>query len=318
MYLEFEKWHGCENDFVITRLASSDELALGSIKRCAQDWCRRNGTGIGADGVIILHMPTSKDLAPERITIINSDGSAAEICGNGIRCVALSILRQFRLAQKMNELPETLEFISGNRNVVCSFLGQSKLSTRDTSWPFVSVNMGSVKLNDETEFYRDAQSAINRVANALKLPQLAKDFGVCDIGNRHLVFFLDDINRELLHKVGPAFQRCPEWDGINVHLVSDAQIDERQLTTYANLLGEKPGDAYQAMTWERGAGPTAACGSGACAIATCAMTAGSASRRAWVAVAMPGGTLFVRQDDAAEPATLAGPAILVYTGSVEL
>lgn len=318
MYLDFEKWHGCENDFIIVRVLGNDDVVLNSIKKHSQAWCRRSGTGVGADGVIALHLNTSKDMIPERITIVNSDGSLAEICGNGIRCVALSVLRHFRIEQKLKELPEAIEFQSGGRTISCSFLGQNKMSERDSTWPFVSVNMGKVKLNEDAPVYAKAKAAITRVAAELNLPQLTKEFGVCDIGNQHLVFFLPDVTRELLHKVGPAFQNCPEWDGINVHLVTDDELDSRQQTTYANLLGEKPGEGYRAMTWERGAGPTAACGSGACAVAVCAMEAGHVSRRKWCLVGMPGGHLFVKQDDVAEDVTLAGPATLVYTGKIEL
>ncbi len=315
MYLNFEKWHGCENDFVVTKVVGSDDVVLASISRQAKAICRRNGTGIGADGIIVMHHESTKDLVPQKITIINSDGSNAAICGNGIRCVALSVLRSFRSEQKLKDLPETIEFLSGARRVSCSFLG-NKLSERVDSWPFIAVNMGRAMVNAATgSLFGEAQQAIARVAAELTMPDLLRDFGVCDIGNKHLVIFLDQITREMLHRVGPAFQHCPEWDGINVHLVEAVALEDKQKVTFANLLGHRPGDGFRALVWERGAGPTAACGSGACAIAACAIDAGHTSSRDWVAVEMPGGHLFVKQDDDSQ---LAGPGHLVFTGTIEI
>lgn len=308
MFLNFEKWHGCQNDFIVAWVLVGDDTTLNSVKRQGKALCSRGGTSIGADGVILLHAATSRELLPTSITIINSDGSLAEVCGNGIRCVALSVLRRFRTEGKLKELPDSIEFKSGSRTISCRFLGHSKISERDMTWPYVAVNMGATKVNQETAFYNQAQTAIQRVAKELKLPQLTQDFGVCDIGNKHIVFFLDEISREILHRVGPAFQKCPEWDGINVHLVCPEDMPEKEKSGMANLLGHKPGDGYRALVWERGAGPTAACGSGACAIAACAMEAGSASRKDWLAIHMPGGYLFAKQDSAEDAMTQIGRA----------
>src|SRR5690606_32979571 len=103
------KWHGTKNDFIIIRISSADgDLVLESIKRQTQSLCDRR-SGVGADGILVLHSEQRGDLTPHGLTIINSDGSLAKNCGNGLRCAALSILRAHLQNGNCHDLPEAIE-----------------------------------------------------------------------------------------------------------------------------------------------------------------------------------------------------------------
>jgi len=318
MQLRFEKWHGCRNDFILTWLPPDDQLVFDSLRRQAAKLCSRQGDSIGADGIIVLHVNKAQDLLPDHISIINSDGSLAKTCGNGLRCAALSVLKRNRELGNPNELPEAVTLSVEGRDIEARFLGRSKVSGKADAWPLVAVNMGETTVHTDGSLFDAVKQALIEVGQESAAPQLATDFGVCEVGNPHIVIFLDDANRDLLHRVGPALQKNSSWDGINVHLVCSAELTNADKTTASNLLSGEATERFTALVWERGAGPTQACGSGACAIAACAWESGTTERGAWVAVDMPGGRLYVRQDDADDQITLAGPGELSFQGVVEI
>ncbi len=317
MYIEFEKWHGAKNDFVLTWLAGNDPVIFDSLKRQATAICNRNGSGIGADGILVLHTDHSKQALPKQLSIINSDGSLAATCGNGIRCAALSTLRRYRELEPKEAL-EGFELPLKSSTVSCRFLGHGDLKSKNY-WPLVSATMGIPKLNAENEtLYHQAQEEVTRVARSLKLPDLERDWALVNIANNHLVFFLDDADRQLLQRVGPAFQESKYWDGINVHLAVAKEVSAKEKNQAANKLGHTIEDMYHVFVWERGAGETQACGSGACAVTRAALESGLIDRSQWLGIRMPGGLLFTQQLQNDEAVNLAGPATLVFTGSLEI
>lgn len=317
MYLEFEKWHGAKNDFVLTWLIGDDPLIFESLIRQSPRICNRDGSGLGADGILVLHMDHSRQVLPKKLSIINSDGSLAETCGNGIRCAALSILRRFRELEPTETL-EGFDLALKSSQISCRYLGDGNLRSTQY-WPYVSVAMGVPKLNSENgELYQNAQREVKRVATALSLPKLEDDWALINISNNHLVFFLEEADRSLLHRVGPAFQKSDFWDGINVHLAVAKEVSSQEKTLSSNKLGRKIEDLFLVYVWERGAGETQACGSGACAVARAAYASGFIDRSLWVGIEMPGGLLFTQQHHDDEPMNLAGPAELVFTGQLEI
>ncbi|SMF67181.1 diaminopimelate epimerase [Pseudobacteriovorax antillogorgiicola] len=316
MFLKFEKWHGAKNDFVLTWLLGDDELIFDSLVRQAPEICSRDGSGVSADGILVLHISEREQIFPDRLSIINSDGSIAETCGNGIRCAALSVLKRHRYYSP-RDIPEGFAMDLRSSSVSCRFLGRGKLETQD-HWPLVSVDMGHPKLNQDCQLYEDAKQEVSRIADELKLPQLKRDWGIIDISNQHLVFFLDQADRDLLLRVGPAFQKSAFWDGINVHLAVTQDVDNKLKTEAGNKLGQAIDDLYQVFVWERGAGETMACGSGACAVAALALDSGLVERSQWLGVAMPGGLLYCKQESADDQVNLAGPAQFVFEGTIEI
>ena len=96
MILKFEKWHGAKNDFILTWLLGDDDVIFDSLVRQAPTLCARDGSGVAADGLLVMHISDREQVFADRLSIINSDGSLAETCGNGIRCAALSTLKRHR------------------------------------------------------------------------------------------------------------------------------------------------------------------------------------------------------------------------------
>src|SRR6476620_5995215 len=140
MELEFEKWHGNKNDFILTWFVH-DQVTFEALRREAPALCNRDGSGIGADGILVLHVQTKRDVMPTQLTIINSDGSLAETCGNGIRCAALSILtRHWEHTPSLEDL-DGFELNLRSSRASIRFMGKFKKNIRD-SLPLVAVEMG--------------------------------------------------------------------------------------------------------------------------------------------------------------------------------
>lgn len=318
MILTFEKWHGCKNDFIVTWLSDIDgDMVLDSLKRLAPKLCDRTGAGIGADGILVLHTKKRGDLTPDRLSIINSDGSTAKNCGNGLRCAALSVLKLHREKGNPQELPEAVEFNVEGRSIVCSFMLGSAVTGNASGarWPFVSVAMGEPRVGSEVPWEAAATAAVKSAASSTGV---RGDFGVCDIGNPHVVIFADQATRADLQKIGPVLQAHNGGDGINVHLVTNEAVEPKDQKAAKDSIGHTIAERFRAFVWERGAGETQACGTGACAIAACAFESGLTDRSEWVAVDMPGGRLYVSQPDDGGPVTLAGPAEFVFAGQVSI
>ena len=312
MQLEFEKWHGAKNDFIVVRLDGRDDIALSSLRRQAEKLCSQDGTGIGADGILILTKSSVELEIPDSLEIINSDGSIAATCGNGIRCAAASILREIT-AKRDYDIPDGLAIKLADRSVTCQFL-----STQPDK-PFVSVDMGELSLNQDDKRKEQIAEELTKAQAELKLSTKLDNWSYAHIGNEHIVIVVDELTRTLLHQLGPRLQKSAHWDGINVHLIKE--IDQSAVP-HSSLMqktgGQSIGSYYEALVWERGAGPTAACGSGACAIGAAVLDQGFDDREDWLGVKMPGSVLLVRQRSSEDACELAGPTELVFTGTLEL
>ena len=309
MFLPFEKWHGCSNDFVVIWLAASDgELVANSLKRQAPRLCNRH-TGIGADGLLILLTQHRNDLTPYGLVIINSDGSIAKTCGNGLRCAASSVRKRHLEHGNPHELPEMVELLVEGESLLCRFLPGS------LAQPLVVVDMGTPTMNSDVPWFAAAKAACATLIPAAEAPT---NIGVCTIGNPHIVLTSDEASREQLLRFGPALQQMPLSDGVNVHLVRAREVTAPDQARAGLEIGHKLGEIYEAFVWERGAGETMACGSGACAIGALALDSGLLERSAWVGIDMPGGRLYVHQDEAGGSVQLAGPAAFCYSGQAEV
>ncbi|MGE0171727.1 MAG: diaminopimelate epimerase [Oligoflexales bacterium] len=313
MFIDFEKWEGCLNDFIIVRF-NEDPLILKSLIASAPKLCRRDGSAIGADGIILIHETSViRDTPdPRKITIINSDGSLASTCGNGIRCAAKSIYDHLTQINKRNG-PDYIELLLQKQSVVCRVL-----KGKNVSEPLISVAMGIPTVNEDASFHTAAQAAVQNLAKEIGHPKLTNDYGVCELSNNHIVFFLDNIDRDLLLKTGPKLQKSNGWDGINVHLVRRKDMDIQDQERTQKIFGDDLEEIYEALVWERGAGETKACGSGACAIAAVSYENQASSRSGWIAIDMPGGRLYCRQSEEGDEIVLAGPAQKTFTGKFEI
>ena len=247
MNLSFEKWHGAKNNFIVCHLSNNDDYLFETIKKNTQKLCANDGSGIGADGILILKYKYSKDLYPLELMILNSDGSLAMTCGNGIRC-AVSSLRK-RLLDLQGSRPDLIELSVSDRNYICRFNGDDS----------VTINMGPCLSGDEIENFAEKNSFVKMKLDQFNLNY--KSFGLFNISNEHVVIELDELKRKVLFEFAKDLQIAPCWDGINVHFIKEKT--ELNLRNYANSSVDS---GYDVLVWERGVGPTGACGSGACSV----------------------------------------------------
>jgi diaminopimelate epimerase len=280
--LGFAKYQGTGNDFVmVLDLGGSRPLAAAEISAL----CDRR-FGIGADGTIRVTGDGS-DAAPFFMDYANADGSQAEMCGNGIRCVA-AFLHDEGLAPGVAFPIRTR---AGTKRV--------ELDVRDGRVASVAVEMGTPAFTLAAIPMR-GPAWETFLGEPIELGEgwVAKASAV-SMGNPHLVVFLEDEPARVhVSHVGPALERDPRFpEGTNVEF---AQVQD---------------DHIAARVWERGSGETMACGSGACAVAVAANEAGLTPRS--TIVRFPGGDLGVeRREDGS--VRLSGPAERVFDGDVDL
>lgn len=257
--MHLTKHHGLGNDFLV---ALVDEVPPDA-PDLAVAWCHRT-RGIGADG-LIFGTPSRTSDADLRMTLFNSDGSRAEISGNGIRCLA-------QAAFARNGCSELRIATDGG-------VRRLGLISAEGASAEISVVMGAVRGGPELP----AGEVIARPGFAVLRVETA------DVGNPHVVLEVDSLDQVDPTLDGPALEELWKPDGINVHFLT--------------RIGH---DTIRLVHWERGAGATEACGSGATVSATVANGWGLVGSD--VVVEMPGGRARVRVGD---QAVLIGPAVRV-------
>ena len=269
--VELTRHHGLGNDFLIT--FADDVPANGA--DLARRLCDRVD-GIGADGLVFGTPVDGLRDATWRFTLFNSDGSSAEVSGNGLRCFGQALLR--RQPAGTTGLDVVVETPAGDRRIMVAG------STSDLEVE-AEVEMGTAERGPSIEGIRiDLGGVQVRAAHSI------------DFGNPHLVLHVDDPDEVDLAVSGPATESFFAPTGCNVHLV--AVVDR---------------STVRMRTWERGAGLTTACGSGACAAAHVLHAGGLVDDV--VEVRMPGGTATVTVGDTVR---LAGTATFVEVHSVDL
>ena len=280
MAIEFTKYHGLGNDFILIDNRHNSEPIIDpeqAIKMCDRHF------GIGADGVIFA-LPGQDD-SDYTLRIFNSDGSEPEMCGNGIRCLA-----QF-LAEIENE---------SDREVAYRLHTLAGIMTPQlTADGQVKVNMGLPRLLAEeipTTLTATNQKVINQ---PLEVAGLTWAVTCVSMGNPHCITFVEDVAAIPLESIGPQFEH---------HSV----FPQRTNTEFIQVVGR---DRLKMRVWERGAGATLACGTGACA----ALVAGVLTERCDRAatVELPGGCLQIEWSELDQKLYMTGPAERVFTGIIE-
>ncbi len=285
----FEKWQGCLNDFLLVSATTETLITtMRLLTKNVRQLCAKDGSGIGADGIILV-------CAGEKymVWIINKDGSFARNCGNGLRCAAMAHFR--------NNASHMLEIALGGRTVTC------KLFSPSPQQMLVAIDIGTAQVNAQLDWYDSLVQLVQEAAQELDMPQLASNFTACEIANKHIIFFLSRPRH--LVKIGAYLQRFANHEGINVHIAWSNK----------GLYGK----VFNARSYERGVGETAACGTGACAIAAAVFAAREAETREpvaekWLKIKMLGGLLLAKKSPATEHMVAAGPAQYVFRGHVDL
>jgi diaminopimelate epimerase len=275
--LEFTKLHGTANDFVYV---DARRGLPGDPARLAPRLCDRH-RGVGADGLILL-LPS--EIADCRMRIFNADGSTAEMCGNGIRGFAKFVLDSGLLAAN----PLHVETDAGVKAL--------RAELADGRVARVAVDMGTPEWSGR-RIPVDADGDV--IERPLEVAGRVWPVTCVSMGNPHCVVFVDDVASLPLAEIGPRFERHPFFP-------------KRVNTEFIRVVGPT---RLEMRVWERGAGETMACGTGACAAAVAAARTGRAERRS--IVALPGGELEIewRADD---HVVMTGDAVEVFSGHIEV
>ncbi|SMC56091.1 diaminopimelate epimerase [Sporomusa malonica] len=274
--MQFTKWHGLGNDFVIINGLSEH---IVDYRSQALAVCDRN-FGIGADGLVVM-LPS--DIADFKMRIFNSDGSEADMCGNATRCVA-RYLYETGLTDKT---VITLDTLAGIITPELIF-ENDKLST-------VKVDMGEPKLTrGETPMVGNAgEQAVNV---PIEVDGQTYHVTALSMGNPHCVIFVDDVSKVNLSAIGPKIE-------------THSLFPKKANVEFIQVINR---ETLKMRVWERGAGITKACGTGASAALVAAVLNGHTDRQA--IVKLDGGDLFIQWGEN-NHIYKSGPAVEVFRGT---
>jgi len=282
--MRFSKYHGLGNDFVVVDLRSTDAATAAAIQEPAvvQAVCDRQ-FGIGGDGILAVLPGNPGSVA--RMRVLNADGSEAEMCGNGIRCVVEELARA-GVSQAVMAID------TGAGVLACERIAGG-----------VSVEMGAPRLT-RAEIPMTGPAGERCIAQPIQAKDMT--FGVTGVsmGNPHAVIFVDDPSanlRTLAETYGPVLEHHASFPArTNVEFVRARSRTELDV-----------------VVWERGVGITLACGTGACATVVAAILNDRCAPETDVAVNLLGGTLKIRVLANLANVRMTGPALHVFDGELD-
>lgn len=279
MKIEFTKMEGCGNDYIYV-----EELHqhFDNHEEIAKKLSDRH-FGIGGDGVIFIQ---SSEIADARMSMYNEDGSVGKMCGNGIRCVAKylydnNIVRSHTM---------TIETLSGVKRINLVFVGDEVVGA--------SVDMGEAILDPKSiPALLEGRQIVDRpVAFNDKLLNIT----CVSMGNPHCIIFVDNVKDIELNHLGPMIE-------------NSSIFPERTNVEFVHVVDE---EHLQMRVWERGAGETLACGTGACASVVAAVENGFCKKNRTISVSVKGGDLSIKYID--NHVLMQGSARKVFTGIVQM
>lgn len=272
--------HGLGNDFVfIDHFHKQSIEGQEAYPELARKLCHRQ-FGVGGDGLIAV-LPS--EVADARMRIFNLDGSEPEMCGNGIRCFARYIYDKGYVKKN----PLQVETLAGILTLQLEIVEEQVIGVR--------VDMGEPILKPELiPVFAEAEPVIGA---KLKVEGQEFEFTAVSMGNPHCVIFIEDYEKLDFERLGPAIEKHPLFPRkTNVEFI---RVDSRTELTM--------------RVWERGAGPTLACGTGACASAVAAVLNGKTARK--VTVHLPGGDLLIDWGED-NRVYMTGPATYVFKANL--
>lgn len=278
-FMKFTKMHGCGNDYVYID-GQKEEIAPEKKPELARRLSDRH-FGIGGDGIIFINSSAAADFEME---MYNADGSRAEMCGNGIRCVAKYVYDKGLTDKKQISIVS-----AGEVKYLDLTVTEGKVS-------LVKVNMGRPELN------------------AAKIPVISENNQVVDeeilvggklykmtcvsMGNPHAVVFLEDVDNLEIEKIGPLFE-------------GHERFPKKINTEFVKVLDE---NTVQMRVWERGSAETLACGTGCSATVVACVLNGLTKDR--ITVKLLGGEIIVEWDKKNNLVYMTGPAKTVFEGEI--
>lgn len=287
--MRFTKMHGIGNDYVYVNCF---EQRVDNPAQLAQQVSDRH-FGVGSDGLILICPSQNADV---RMRIFNADGSEAEMCGNGIRCVA-KYSYEHKLAESAGSFcipgqppySKSLKIETGSGILTVALTVDSEDKVQN-----VCVNMGRPILKPQQIPVKFAGE--NVVDQPITVAGQELFMTCVSMGNPHAVFFCDSVERIELEKIGPEIERHPLFPNrVNVHFVEVVDHDN-----------------FRMRTWERGSGITLACGTGACSCCVAAVLNSRTSRNC--TAQLPGGQLELNWSQQDNCVYMTGSATEVFEG----
>ena len=278
MKYEFSKYQGLGNDFILIDNRKSRETVITPEQ--ASQICDRH-FGIGADGVIFV-LP-GQDGADYTMRIYNSDGSEPEMCGNGIRCLA-KFIANLEGIDKVNKTYR-IHTLAG---IISPQLQENGLVKVDMGQP--SLTAGEIP----TTLVAPEEKVINKT---ITVAEQSWAVTCVSMGNPHCITFVADSEAIPLAKIGPVFEYYPEFP-------------QRINTEFIQVVNP---NYIKMRVWERGAGITLACGTGACASVVAGVLNQKCDRNC--TVELPGGCLEIEWSSTDNRVYMTGPAKLSFIGS---
>lgn len=277
---EFTKMQGAGNDYIYVNCFKEKLENINETAKAVSD----RHFGIGSDGLVLI---CPSDKADFRMDMYNSDGTQAEMCGNATRCVG-KYVHDKGLTDK-TEI--TLETLAGIKILKLNLNDKGEVET-------VEVNMGSPELipknipidSDLDRFIMESVTVDGREYLVTSV----------SMGNPHAVTFIDDTDSLEIEKLGPKFENHPLFP-------------KRTNTEFAKIIDRK---TIKMRVWERGAGETLACGTGACATLVAASLSDLTDDE--VDLVLLGGTLHIRWDKENNNIYMTGPAQFVFDGVITI
>lgn len=279
--MKFTKMHGCGNDYIYVdgaREQIPEEQKPEIVKRLSD-----RHFGIGGDGVIFINPSEKADFEME---MYNMDGSRAEMCGNGIRCVAKfvydkGLTKQTKISVESFGKIKYLELVTAGGKVTA-----------------VRVNMGApVWKAEDIPVIADTEEVI---AQRIEVGNEVYEMTCVSMGNPHAVVFMDEVSSLPIETIGPLFE-------------NHVRFPKRINTEFIKVIDK---DTIEMRVWERGTGETLACGTGACGAVVAGVLNGLTNER--VTVKLLGGTLLIEWDRKENLVFMTGPAEIVFEGEIEI
>lgn len=276
MLMKFTKMHGLGNDFVVIDAVTQNVRVTASMARRLAD----RHLGIGCDQVLVVEPPSDKTLDFD-YKIFNSDGGEVEQCGNGARCLA-RFIRDRNLSGK-----NTIQVKTMNR-IISLTINKDKLVSVDMGIP--ALESSDVPIVESTKL----------TTYAININNEQFDISAISMGNPHAVLFVDNVESAPVSKIGQELQ-------------SHAQFPKQVNVGFAQVMNRQ---YLKLRVYERGAGETRACGTGACAAAVAAIQQDLADSP--LRVALTGGDLQINWPGEGLPLIMTGPAVTSYHGRIKI
>ena len=295
--MHFRKYHGLGNDYVYVDVMSQPQVLTHDLAALARTVSDRH-LGIGADGLILLCHPTHGSTAHVRMRMFNADGSEAQMCGNGIRCVA-------KFAHDHLQLHNQPMLIETGRGVLSisytTVAGWLESATVDMGEPILAPSEIPTLLGDRCEA-RVIAAPLTKLLEFPALQALASPGGLVlnatcvSMGNPHAVLLCNEPSEVDLARIGPMLEHASVFP-------QRANISVMKVLSRSHISGR---------IWERGSGLTLASGTGASAMVVAGVLRGLVDRT--VRVSQPGGDLTIRWDESTNHVLKTGPATEVFSG----